>query len=191
MGQQDDLFWQLIERVHGRALAYCEHLAGNPADGGDLYHDAVVKAFEAFDKLREPASFGPWFYRIINNTFRERFRNPWWKRALAQFVDFGSLDIPINPIDRIEARRQLDYAMETLSPADRILVIMAELEDWSIAELAEMNRKSEGFIKMRLFRARQKMRRRLGARFRKSPQIETVMEGQEDYELPPGTTESK
>ena len=191
MGQHDDLFWQLIERVHKRALAYSEHLAGNPADGGDLYQDAVIKAFGAFEKLRETASFDPWFYRIINNTFKGRFRNPWWKRVVSRFVDIGSLEIPINPAGRYEARRQLDYAMQALSPDDRILVILAELENWSIAEIAGMRGKSEGFVKMRLLRAREKMRRRLGVRYRKAPEIETMMEGQENYELPPGTTETE
>jgi DNA-directed RNA polymerase specialized sigma24 family protein len=111
--------------------------------------------------------------------------------VISQFVDIGSLDIPVNPIGRYEARRQLDYAMEALSADDHILIIMAELEGWTISEIAGMSRKSEGYVKMRLFRAREKMRRRLQARYRKVPETAMLMEGQENYELPPGSTESK
>jgi RNA polymerase sigma-70 factor (ECF subfamily) len=191
MGQKDDLFWQLIERIHKRALAYSEHLAGNSSDGGDLYQDSVVKAFEGFEKLRQVTSFEPWFYRIINNTFRGRFRNPWWRRVASRFTEIENLEIAINPIDRIDARRRLDYALGALSADDRILVILAELEGWSIAEIAALNSKSEGLVKMRLLRAREKMRRRLGARFRKAPETETTMEGQEGYGMSSGATKTE
>jgi RNA polymerase sigma-70 factor, ECF subfamily len=178
MGQKDELFWQLIEQVHNRALAYSEHLAGNIEDGGDLYQDAVLKAFAAFDNLRQITSFESWFYRIINNSFKGRFRNPWWKQVISQYVDIEKLEISFNPVGRYEARRRLDYALRALSVDDRILVILAELEEWTIAEIAEMNGKSEGFVKMRLLRAREKMRRRLSAHYRKAPEIETIKEVQ-------------
>jgi len=190
MGQRDELFWQLIERVHERALSYAEHLAGNSTDGGDLYQDAVVKAYEGFDKIRQIESFNPWFYRIIGNTFRERFRNPWWRRVMSGFVDLDKTDIAINPVELLDARRRLDYAMKALSPDDRILVTLAELDGWSIAEIAAMLGKTEGTVKMRLMRARGKMRVKLGARIRKSPETDLKTEGQEGYELSSGATEA-
>jgi len=190
MGQKDKLFWELIENLHKRALAYSEHLAGNPADGGDLYQDSVVTAYEAFEKLRQIASFEPWFYRIINNTFRGRFRNPWWRRVISHYTDIEKLEIAINPANRLDARRRLDYALGALSVDDRILITLAELEGWTIAEIAALNSKSEGFVKMRLLRAREKMRRRLSARFLKATDIETMMEGQGDYGLSSSATET-
>jgi RNA polymerase sigma-70 factor, ECF subfamily len=191
MGQRDELFWQLIERVHPRALSYAEHLAGNSSDGGDLYQDAVVKAYEGFDKLRQAESFDPWFYRIISNAFRERFRNPWWRRVMSSLVDLDKADIPINPVQILDARRRLDYAMSALSPDDRIIVTLAELDGWSIAEIAAMQGRTEGSVKMRLMRAREKMRVKLGARILKSPETDVRMEGQKGYELSSGATEAE
>lgn len=72
-----------------------------------------------------------------------------------------------NPSDYYEARRRLNYAMTALSTDDRILVTMADLEGWKISELSGLLSKSEGFIKMRLSRARKKMRRRLSSLYRK------------------------
>ena len=190
MGQRDELFWRLIERVHTRALSYSEHLSGNSIDGSDIYQDAVIKAYGGFDKLHQIESFDPWFYRIINNTFRERFRNPWWRQVMSGFVELNRVDNSINPVEHLDARRRLDYAMKALSPNDRIIVTLAELDGWSIAEIAMMQGMTEGQVKMRLMRARGKMRQTLGARIRKSPITETRTEGQEGYELSSGATET-
>lgn len=66
-----------------------------------------------------------------------------------------------NPACYYEAKRKLNLAFSALSPDDHILVTLSELEGWKISELAELTGKTEGNIKMRLSRARKKMRDRL------------------------------
>lgn len=62
----------------------------------------------------------------------------------------------------------MDSALSALSVDDRIIVTLAELEGWKISELAELFSKTEGFVKMRLSRARTKMRKRLGSVHRRT-----------------------
>ena len=59
------------------------------------------------------------------------------------------------------AKRRLETAFAVLNSEDRIIVTLAELEGWKIAEIAELDARSEGQIKMRLSRARSKMRPQL------------------------------
>jgi DNA-directed RNA polymerase specialized sigma24 family protein len=66
-----------------------------------------------------------------------------------------------DPIDAHTARRWLGRAMQVLSPEAQALVTLYELEGWSIAELASLHRLSEGSVKARLFRARNKMKKLL------------------------------
>jgi RNA polymerase sigma-70 factor (ECF subfamily) len=168
MGIDSNLFWRLVEEEHSRARAYCGRLAGGYDDGDDLYQESVIRAFGGFAELRQVDSFRPWLYRIISNTYKGRFRSPWWRRILSGSSDPEALAPGSDPTGLYEARRRLGYAFGALSADDRVMVTLAELEGWTIAELAEMMAKTEGFVKMRLLRARKKMRRRLSGLCRES-----------------------
>ncbi len=176
-------FWQLVEKEHRSARAYCGRLVGNFDDGDDLYQDSVIQAFNGFSGLRNVESFRSWFYRIIGNTYRSRFRNGWWKRILLQSPEIEGCADSSNPEDQYVARRRLDYALTALSVDDRILVILAELEGWTISELAEQTSKSEGFVKMRLSRARVKMRKRLSSLHRRTNKL--AAEERKTYAMSP------
>jgi RNA polymerase sigma-70 factor (ECF subfamily) len=155
-------FWQLMEKEHEKARRYCFKLAGGSDEGDDLYQDAVIRAYNGFPELRQPESFRPWVYKIINNAYKARFRNRWWQKVTTlppKIIDGMKTE---NPTALYDARCRLNYAMESLTPDDRIIVTMAELEGWKITELAHLYSKTEGFVKMRLFRARKKMRKKLG-----------------------------
>jgi DNA-directed RNA polymerase specialized sigma24 family protein len=64
-----------------------------------------------------------------------------------------------NPVDRYTARRWLARALQATTPHEQALVVLHELEGWSIEELAQVYRKSAGAIKAQLFRARRKMKK--------------------------------
>ena len=168
MSDYSSLFWQLVDVEHRKARAYCCHLAGNADDGDDLYQDSVVSAYRGFAELRKVELFRPWFYRIINNGYYGRRRSPWWRRVLPGVVDLDSYAWSSDPSGEYDAKRRLNYALAALSAEDRIIVTLAELEGWKLLEVAELMSKSEGFVKMRLSRARKKMRKRLSSLHRKA-----------------------
>lgn len=153
---------------------FCRKLIGDREQGDDLFQDALVAACVGFPQLRDHAAFRPWFYRIMVNTFRSQTRRPWWKR----FVPLTSeieLNLPgDNPVDVLAARHWLSRAFKALSAEDQALVTLYELEDWTIAELAHLYDKTEGAIKLRLFRARRKMRDRLLSFSRQSKSQKTT-----------------
>lgn len=63
-----------------------------------------------------------------------------------------------NPSDSYDARRWLERAFRILTPAERALIVLFEIEGWSIGELSEIFGKPEGTIKSKLSRSRKKMR---------------------------------
>jgi RNA polymerase sigma-70 factor (ECF subfamily) len=172
------LFWELIENEHAKARAFCHRLAGHSGDGDDLYQDAVIKAYRGFDGLRDPDLFRPWFYQIINNTYRNRFRSAWWKKLVSFQGEIEPLVGSSDPSGAYDARRRLDYALSALKAEDRVIVILAELEGWAISELALMTSRSEASLKMRLSRARKSMRNKLARLCRRS-RIPTAVGGSE------------
>jgi RNA polymerase sigma-70 factor (ECF subfamily) len=162
------LFWKLTEPEHLQARAFCRRLMGNREDGDDLYQDALVTAFTRFDSLRDREAFRGWLFRIIVNGFSNRKRSPWYKR-------FGPLTAKIaestpgeNPVGTGSARRKLEIAFGAVSAEEKAIVTLFELDGWTIAEIALMEEKSEGAIKMKLSRARRKMREALAKHLQKS-----------------------
>jgi len=156
-----DLFWKLTEPEQHRARAFCRRLAGGREDGDDLFQDALVAALRKFESLRDPNAFRPWLYRIIVNTFHNRLRKPWWKK-LAQLSDEIEERLPgDDPTPRHAARRTLARAFREVSAEDRALVVLFEIEGWTVAELSGLYGRSEAAIKMRLSRTRRKMRETL------------------------------
>ena len=156
-----DLFWKLTEPEHLRARAFCRKLMGNRDDGDDLYQDALVSALTRFDSLRDQQAFRAWLYRIVVNAYKNRVRLPWWKRLVPLTDELIESRIGENPVESRTAARKLEIAFRAVSPDDRALITLFEMEGWSISEIALMRNQSEGALKMRLSRARQKMREAL------------------------------
>lgn len=156
--ETDDNFWKQLEPVHSVAERFCRRLAGNRADGDDLYQDAVVRGYAGFSKLADPTKFRPWFFRIVTNIYRDRFRRPWWRRMVPIEPLSDSLAEAADRSGSHEARSLVEWAMRTLSTDDRALVTLFELEEWSVRELADLYGTPVGTIKARLSRARIKMR---------------------------------
>jgi RNA polymerase sigma-70 factor (ECF subfamily) len=158
MDGQRNLFWKLTEPEHLRARAYCRKLMGNREDGDDLYQDVLVTALTRFGSLRDHSAFRAWLYRIVVNTFKNRLRQPWYRRLLPLTTEIEDRAGGDDPAEEHAARRTLRRAFRALTPAERALVTLFELEGWSIAELAKLYGASEGTIKVRLSRARRRMR---------------------------------
>lgn len=161
MDSNRNLFWKLTEPEHLRARAFCRKLMGNREDGDDLYQDCLVTALTRFESLRDRASYRPWLYRIMVNTYRNRVRPSRWKRFVTLTEETKNSTAGEDPTDGKTAKRNLERAFRAVSAEDRALVTLFELEGWSIVEIARMRGSSESAIKMRLSRARRKMREAL------------------------------
>lgn len=164
MDRSRNLFWQLTEPEHLRARAYCRKLMGNRDDGDDLYQDALVAAFTRFESLREIEAYRGWLYRIIVNAFKNRRRRPWYRRFRPLTPEIAESAAGDNPALALAARRKLEIAFRSVTPEDKALITLFEMEGWSIEAIARMQHKSQGAVKMRLSRARKKMRATLEKR---------------------------
>ncbi len=153
-----ELFWELLEPEHKQAEGFCRKLCGSRDNGDDLYQEALLAAYQGIESLRNKMAFKSWLYRIIITRHRNMVRQPWWKRRTtltAKHVDIKRFD----PGEQFNARRWLKRAFEALGAEDRSLIVLFEIEGWSVAELAGLLNKPEGTIKARLSRSRKKMRK--------------------------------
>jgi len=165
-----NLFWKLLEPEHQKARAFCRKLMANRDDGDDLYQDSLVCALSGIRSLRKIKAIRPWLYKIIINSFKNRCRRPWWKRFVPITADIREMPDNSNMAAMYAARRRLERAFQALNADDRALVVLRELQGWTISELAVLYDKSESNLKVRLFRARRKMRQALIRHFKESEQ---------------------
>lgn len=164
-----DQFERLLGPVHEAAFRFCLRLCTTRADAEDLYHDAILAAWRGLGGLRDESRFGPWFFQIIVNAFRNRTRRQRWSKLPSrgrQWLPWKDDDEPtlpareisVDPRGRLDARRWLSVGMSALTADDRSLVTLFELEGHTVAELARIWNCPEGTIKSRLARARSRMR---------------------------------
>ena len=179
------LFWELLEPEHPKAEAFCRKLAGDRDEGDDLYQEALVLAMSKLDALRDHTAFRPWLYRIIVNAFRSRSRRPWWRgrvRLRSEHTDVLQSD----PSNQFAARRWLERAFTALKPEEKALIVLFEIEGWSVAEIAELHGVPIGTIKARLSRTRLKMREHIARLLGSVDQ--TAKKSEAGYALPRSET---
>jgi len=149
-----DRFWRLLEPEYERGMMFCRKLIGDRDRGDDLFQDSLVVACTRLTDLRDEASFRPWLYRIFVNTFKSTVRRPWWRRRTELTPELEARLLTSDPTDQLSARRWLNHAFQAVSADDQALITLHELDGWPLAELALLFGKTEGAIKIQLFRAR-------------------------------------
>jgi RNA polymerase sigma-70 factor (ECF subfamily) len=142
------------------AYAVALAVVGRPADAEDVAQEALVTALERIDTCRHPERFGPWVLQCVRN----RARNWVAHRKLVDVAADGGAVEASQPADgeRGALRRQLLDALEAVTPVQREVVLLHDLEGWTHAEIASALEISEVSSRQHLFVARRTLRSRLG-----------------------------
>lgn len=168
------LFENHVVALLGPLQGVARRLTGNEADAEDLVAETVARAWRALDTLESEGAFRSWLFRILNNTFiselrkagaRPRTESIDWGEGDdgdAEFSIFEQMHQPFllwfsNPeqefLDKL-LREDLYRALATLPEHYRIVVILADLEEFNYAEIAETLDIPVGTVRSRLARAR-------------------------------------
>lgn len=128
----------------------------NDQDCGDAIQEAIVKAFQKIDTLRQEKYAKTWLMRILINECYSLLRRE------SRYVSMEEM----KELSSGEAEEKRDYsdlysAVNSLKEELRIPVILYYGEDFSIREIAQILEITEGAVQKRLFRARMQLRDRL------------------------------
>ena len=139
------------------AYAVALGVVARPTDAEDVAQEAFVVALEKIVSCREPARFAGWLLAIV----RTRALNWVERRRLrevprqAQSPDRAG-ELPT--VERGQVRARLVAALAALSPLQREVVLLHDLEDWTHAEIAGALGMSELMSRQHLFQARRALR---------------------------------
>jgi len=152
----------LLSPIHDDARAFARRLARSASDGDDLFQEALLRAHEKLGGLREEGSFRPWFYAVLLSVHRSRCRRDFWRRFLS-LEDVRERGEPAAEDPRLseeETRaRRVSRALASLPAVQREAVVLFELEDFTIEEVAALQKVSVSTAKSRVARGRARLRR--------------------------------
>src|SRR5688500_18623138 len=145
-------------------LAY--RLVGNEEDARDVVQETYLRAYKGIGKFRGDAQFSTWLYRITANCAatqlgkRKRHRHDELLEDGA-YVDASPERDPLARAEASNLRERLNVALEELPPRLRAVVVLRDVYDLPHEAIAEELGISESAAKVRLHRARRKLRERL------------------------------
>jgi RNA polymerase sigma-70 factor (ECF subfamily) len=155
-------FDRLVEPYLAVALGAARLITGDEADAADAVQDALLRSWQALDRLRDPQLFPAWFRKIV---IRSATR---FVRRRGRLIELN-LDIP-GPADSLERefdRRQLAKAFARLDSKDRVLLTLHHYWQMPVAESAQLLGLPEGTVRSRVHHALRRLRASYDAEVRR------------------------
>ena len=123
----------------------------------DLVQDAVVKALQHWESLREPEAVRSWFYRIL---VRERLSFLRQNRRVIYLAEPPE-QIQSSQESALEDREALQQAIDRLSPKLKTVVLLRFYEEMQLSEIAGITGNNLSTVKSRLYKGLKKLRESL------------------------------
>lgn len=172
-------FNEVVTAYRKRILGTITRVIARPEDVEDVAQEVFLRLYFSLDQLRTPEVFEPWLYRLTVNAaydyLRKQRRRPEYRMSdlseqqvlMADAVAGGKVEQDEQYQKKI--RESVDALLGAVSEQDRILLMMKEVEGLSLKELEKIYQVNENALKVRLFRARQRVLKAFGSVKGKEP----------------------
>ena len=158
-----EAFDELVRATYAETFTLALRLTGNEEDARDVVQEAYIRAFRGIGRFRGDAQFSTWMYRITancaNTLLAKRTKH---RHAVLDEADPIADDRPaVDPqlqADATALRGRLTDALEDLPPKLRQVVVLRDIYDLPHEAIAAELGISETAAKVRLHRARKKLR---------------------------------
>lgn len=161
--QQGNLhyFSILSTRYEGYITKKCKTYVKNSDTAEDLCQEILIKIFLKINDFQKKANFSTWLYSIIHNTCIDYLRKN--KKNSQQVLTEKMVDEVADLIEDVDEVPQevslqiLDQLLDTISPEEKLLLLLKYKEKHSIKDIQTSLNLSESAVKMRLKRAKEKI----------------------------------
>ena len=163
----DGAFSQVVQAYRKRILGTIARLIGRPEDVEDVGQEVFLRLYYSLEQLRTAEVFEPWLYRLTVNAAYDYLRRQ-KRRQESRMSDLSEQQVMMADAAaggkfteeeqrKGKIREQVEALLSKVSEEDRILLILKEVEGLSLKELEQIYRVNENALKVRLFRARQRV----------------------------------
>jgi RNA polymerase sigma-70 factor (ECF subfamily) len=159
-------FAELVARYQSRVFSLIWGILRDPNHVEDVAQQVFAKVFFSISRFDARSSLYTWIHKIAVNECYDFLRKKRARKIVYECEAVGSEDqlsplesaVDCTPVveDRLEQRDLTFRLLEGLSPEDRRLLLLKEVDGYSVDELVALTGMNENTIKVRLFRARKK-----------------------------------
>ncbi len=161
---------QYASQLYSAAL----RMTRNPADAEDVVQETFLKAYRAYDSYTEGTNLKAWLYRILTNTYINKYRKAQRRPSEVELGELQDLYLykrlgeasgasQSAEADMLDEFVDTDIieALESLPETFRMPVLFADVEGFSYKEIAEMLDIPIGTVMSRLHRGRKALQKKL------------------------------
>jgi RNA polymerase sigma-70 factor, ECF subfamily len=177
LAKDDDkeAFEILVKRHQGRVFAVAGGILRNKEDVEDIAQQVFVKAYFSLKRFDQRAAFSTWLYKITVNecwdVLRKRKSRPLLyetelnEEQARQYKASEDIQSPTADVsDRLASKQSLARLLEFVDERDRMMLMLKEVQGFSVEEIADMLEINGNTVKVRLFRARKRIMERMKRR---------------------------
>lgn len=149
-------FLETITQLRPRLHRYCSRMTGSAMDGEDVVQDALFEAYRKLDQYDESRPLSPWLFKIAHNRCIDLLR----KRGVRVEVETAAMGpdsmTAANPAV-LGVGRAVEQLVISLPPKERACVLLKDVFDYTLEEIAELVGSTVGGAKAALNRGRSKL----------------------------------
>lgn len=153
-----------LEEHFSSLYNFTRWLTGGSEEAEDIVHDALLRAMAHWDQYTPGTSMKSWLFTITRRTFLNRLRRANIEVTSSEYPEKEELLPPQPNPKRLPAglvRRDIDAALASLPEEQRSLILLADVEELSLQEIADIMEIPLGTVKSRLWRVRRRLRDKL------------------------------
>ncbi|MCX6139476.1 MAG: RNA polymerase sigma factor [Candidatus Kapabacteria bacterium] len=156
--RDDPAFLKILEEHHDALARFARSLTRSSEDAKDLVAETILKAYESWSSVREPAAARTFFFRIAHRLYiRQNIRRKLFSPFIADVEHASNDPLP----DRLTDAQLVRDALQRMPASQRECLVLVDVLGWSLEDVVEVHGGTIGGLKAKLFRARQELKRRL------------------------------
>jgi RNA polymerase sigma-70 factor (ECF subfamily) len=174
-GGDAEAFEQLVRRKTPKVYALCYRIIGNAEDAKDIAQLVFIKLWENLGKYDSAYAFDTWLYRMVTNVAIDFIRNRQSRdnavNSTLRLVKTSTDAEQGLVVQRKEIETVFNDVSAVLSPKQKAIFVMREMEDLPSAEIAKILGCRESTVRNHLFNARKLMQAQLKQRYPEYAQL--------------------
>jgi RNA polymerase sigma-70 factor, ECF subfamily len=149
-------FLETVAHLRASLHRYCARMTGSVLDGEDVMQEALFEAYRKIEKLDDPSALRLWLFRVAHNRCIDFLRRRETReRAEAAYAE-QEVVVAVEPAGA-RADRAIERLVLHLPPKERACVLLKDVFDHSLEEIADLVDSTVGGVKAALSRGRTKL----------------------------------
>jgi RNA polymerase sigma-70 factor, ECF subfamily len=149
-------FLETISTLRPSLHRYCARMTGSVMDGEDVVQEALFEGYRKLDQFDESRPLKPWLFRIAHNRCIDVLRRKGVRDEAEAAAAMPEAALPAQPTT-LGIGKAVEHLVASLPPKERACVLLKDVFDYSLEEIAELVGSTVGGVKTALNRGRTKL----------------------------------